>query len=117
MSEMAATQKFDFSDWAQLAVEDPQAFEERRQQTIQSAISAMSSHRQERMQRLQWRIDQERNLAGSPMAACIRLSRMMWDNVLGENGLLENLRHLENGENVLLQHENANILPFPSGNN
>ena len=116
MSDIAAIPKFDFSDWAQLAQDDPRAFEKRRQQTIETAINAMADHRQHRMHCLQWRIDQERNLAHSPMAACIKISRMMWDNVLGEHGLLESLRSIENGNAIALQPANANILAFPSAN-
>jgi hypothetical protein len=105
---------FDFSEWSSLADTDPQAFEVRREQAIESVIQSMPDAKQERMRRLQWRIDQERRLAKSPMAACIRLSNMMWENVLGKNGLLDNLQHLD--QHRLRQStmsSNANILSFP----
>ena len=86
---------FDFAEWSSLADSDPQAFEIKREQAIESVIQSMPDFKQERMRRLQWRIDQERRLAKSPLAACIKLSNMMWENVLGENGLLDNLSHLE----------------------
>ena len=105
---------FDFSEWSHLADTDPQAFELKREQVIESVIQSMPDAKQERMRRLQWRIDQERRLAKSPMAACIRLSNMMWENVLGKNGLLDNLRHLDYQR--LRQPErlkSADILHFP----
>jgi hypothetical protein len=114
MTNLVKKNPFDFSEWSSLADTDPKAFEVRREQAIESVIQSMPDARQERMRRLQWRIDQERRLAKSPMAACIRLSNMMWENVLGKNGLLDNLQHLDQQR---LRHssmtDNANILPFP----
>ncbi len=114
---MTITEKkdpFDFSEWSNLADTDPQAFEDKRVAVIESVIQAMPDAKQERMRRLQWRIDQERRLAKSPMAACIRLSDMMWENVLGRNGLLDNLRNLDPLRNKHPEALNkADILNFP----
>ena len=60
---------FDFSEWSSLANTDPKAFEVRREQAIESVIQSMPDAKQERIRRLQWRIDQERRLPKSPMAA------------------------------------------------
>lgn len=87
----------DFERWARLAQDDPDAFEAQRQAAIDALIDSFPERSQERMRRLQWRIDQERRLAKSPMGACIRLSRLMWRQVLGEGGLRDRLTGLSAG--------------------
>ncbi len=114
MTNTVKKNPFDFSEWSSLADTDPKAFELRREQVIESVIQSMPDAKQDRMRRLQWRIDQERRLAKSPMAACIRLSNMMWENVLGKNGLLDNLQHMD--QQRLKRRSlatNANVLRFP----
>ena len=88
------SEQFNFSEWSQLAIEDPAGFEKRRRRVIDQIISHFPEAKQKRLRMLQWRIDRERDRSATPMAACIRLSSMMWDSVLGEHGLLETL----NGE-------------------
>ncbi len=83
---------FNFDEWMQLAKEDPAAFEEKRQQEIQSVISKGTS--QKRLEGLQWQIDQMRNSSTNPMAACLNISKHMWENVQGEDGLVESLNQL-----------------------
>jgi len=83
--------EFDFSHWSRLARQDPPEFERQRQLAIDELIDRLPQHRRLRLQRLQWRIDQVRRRAGTPMAACLVLSRMMWDSVLEEDGLLHTL--------------------------
>jgi hypothetical protein len=90
----------DFSAWAALARHDPHAFEALRQAKVQDLIDRAPARRRRRLEALQWRIDQERNRAATPLDACRRLSGMMWDSVLGRGGLLESLRtpmHEEEG--------------------
>jgi hypothetical protein len=82
----------DFSTWAALARQDPRAFEALRQSKVQDLIERAPRRRRQRLEALQWRIDQERNRAATPLDACRRLSGMMWDSVLGKGGLLESLR-------------------------
>ncbi len=84
----------DFADWVELAENDPAAFEKLRLAAIESYIESVPHEHQQRLRRLQWRIDQERRLARTPMAACLRLSRMMWDSLLGQGGLRERLEGL-----------------------
>jgi len=85
---------FDFDEWAQLARRDPQAFEARRRAAIEVFIHNAPARRLRRLRGLQFRIDLERRRAGTPMAACIRLNSMMWDLVLGREGLRERLQGL-----------------------
>ncbi len=79
----------EFDHWAQLAVTDPEAFEARRSRIIEDFISSAPAERQPRLRGLQWRIDQIRRTSRTPLASCIRISRMMWDSVLGAGGLHE----------------------------
>jgi hypothetical protein len=92
-NEMLA--EIDFETWARLAREDPQAFEERRLEAIAEVIDSAPERSRERLRCLQWRIDQERRLARTPLAACMRISQMMWRSVLGDGGLQQRLGELQ----------------------
>lgn len=92
--EQSTTHELDFDRWAKLAETDPDAFEAARSAAIEDLLESFPVESRERMRRLQWRIDQERRLAKSPMGACIRLSKMMWRQMLGEGGLRERLLEL-----------------------
>lgn len=96
MSEQDKQQR-DFDTWAQVAREDPAGFEAMRQAAIEDFLQTLPPENRQRMRRLQWRIDQERRLARSPMNACIRLSHMMWEHVLGDGGLRDRLARLGQG--------------------
>ena len=85
----------DFDAWMAIAEKDPQGFEEMRRAAIEAVIERAAPASRVRLRRLQWRIDQERRLAPTPMSACIRLSNMMWRNVLGPGGLQERLEELQ----------------------
>lgn len=89
---------FDFDEMARLAQHDPDSFERRRQEMLAEVIEQATPAIQQRLHGLQWQIDQVRNSAGNPMASCIRISKMMWDSVLEEDGLLENLERLQHGD-------------------
>ncbi len=118
MREQAAT-TFDFDRWAALARDDPAAFEAMRRATIDAFIDGAPPERQERLRRLQWRIDQERRRAASPLAGCIRISRMMWGSLVGRGGLRERL--LDLGSTLEGLRDGARtpeprrscVLPFP----
>jgi hypothetical protein len=87
--------EIDFDLWADMARNDPEAFETMRLEAIDAVIARAPQENQERLRRLQWRIDQERRLARTPMAACLRISRMMWRSVLGPGGLNERFAELQ----------------------
>lgn len=89
-------QRVDFDQWLMLANTDMSAFEALRRETINRVIEQAPEEQQDRLRRLQWRIDQERRRCKSPMGACIRISRMMWDQVMGKGGLVERLHELSN---------------------
>ena len=89
---MAMGEGFDFDQWSSLAARDPDGFERRRTALLDALISRAPAHRQASLRRLQWRIDSERRRCGSDLGACLKLSGMMWDRVVGPSGLLDALR-------------------------
>ena len=93
-NEQTALHNLDFDRWMRLAEESPESFEAARVAAIEALIATFPPENQERMRRLQWRIDQERRLAKSPMGSCLRLSKMMWRQFLGDGGLRERLQGL-----------------------
>ena len=92
MTEPAPPTPHDFDAWALLASSDPETFEARRRDVIQSAIRRAPARQQRRLQQLQWQLDQIRACSPTPMAACLRMQRMLWQRIEGENGLLECLQ-------------------------
>ncbi len=111
----------EFDHWAQQAVSDPDAFEARRSRLIEAFISSVPAERQPRLRGLQWRIDQIRRGSRTPLASCIRISRMMWDSVLGTGGLREVLNiALEGGTrapSAPVGRLRAQVLLFPDRRN
>jgi hypothetical protein len=87
----------DFDGWAQLAQSDPAAFEEKRARLIEETIQRMPEHKQQRLRCLQWKVDQVRSQCSTPMSACIKLSEMMWDSLVGPGGLKDALERLGTG--------------------
>ncbi len=94
MQNMNNNAEFDFDKWAKLAKENPDAYENKRQQMIQDVIGKSSPKIKRRMQGLQWQIDQVRATSSNPMASCLRISQMMWDKTIGGNGLVDHLQQL-----------------------
>lgn len=92
MNEEEKTSDFDFDLWSKMAQEEPEKFELMRQQLIDDLIAQAPEHFKPRMIGLQWQVDQVRKQASNPMAACLRISQKMWNNVVGENGLLNALQ-------------------------
>ncbi len=99
MKKNEAFSSVEFEAWADLAENDPPAFEDLRQAAIEEAIQQAPAGSQQRLRGLQWRIDQERRRARTPLAACIRISQMMWESVTGDGGLLQALRGLQAASN------------------
>lgn len=91
---------FNFDEWVRLAQEDPDAYENMRKEMIEQVIENTSPEIKRRMQGLQWQIDQIRTTAANPMASCLKISQMMWDSVLGDNGLLQHMEKLNNPDTM-----------------
>jgi len=74
--------EFDFDYWSKLAKQDPDAFEAAREAEINKHIASLGDEAtQERMRRLQWRVEMERKRSSSPLDAAARIYDMMWDSV------------------------------------
>ena len=85
---------FDFDEWMRLAQQQPEEFQKRREAIIEAAIAKAPQHLEPRLRGLQWKIDRVRETSANPLAACVRISRMMWDSIYSENGLLRALERL-----------------------
>ena len=70
-----------FDEMVRLAKNDPAALERMRLQLIEQTIAAAPESCHRRLRGLQFQIDMERRLAGNPMGACIRISKMMHDSL------------------------------------
>lgn len=101
---------FDFNEWSELASNNPDEFETRRRNVIEEMIRQAPASKRTRLRRLQWRIDQTRKLSSSPMSACIKLSNMMWESIMGQRGLLE---ALEGRYPRHMGMETAQVVAFP----
>jgi hypothetical protein len=104
---------FDFNAWAALAREDPQAFELERKLLIERAIMKAPADKQQRLRCLQWKLDQIRDLASTPMAGCLQINQLLWEHILSEHGLLHRLQRLQSGKRPDdLDRVTAEILQF-----
>lgn len=92
---ISPTPKIDFDEWASLAKADPEKFEARRRDIIEAAIARSCPNQQQRLRSLQWKIDQVRKLSPTPIAACVKISNLMWDSLAGPGGLQEKLEQLQ----------------------
>jgi hypothetical protein len=98
----------DFDTWARLAESDPERFEDLRDRVLDYCITRAPSDRQERLRRLQWRINQVRKTASNPMSACISISNMMWSSFSNLDEVYEDLRQSRRPFRRC-----ARVLPFP----
>ena len=111
---------FDFDEWSQLAKDDPFAFEARRIALIEEYLRQFPQSGQRRLRGLQFRIDMVRRRARTPMGACLKISSMMWESLLGKHGLKDALDTLvtcpNQSVNATLRHSplvtSARIIPF-----
>jgi hypothetical protein len=111
---------FDFDEWSRLAKVDPSAFEARRLALIEEFLRQFPQPDQQRLRGLQFRIDMVRRRARTPMGACLKISSMMWESLLGSHGLktaLDNLLAYPNHTvpTPFLPHSpamSARVIPF-----
>lgn len=87
----------DFDRWAEIAKTDPEKFEAHRQKMLDDFFELIPQSRQQRIRGLQFQVDMECRKAKTPLAACIKISSMMWDNISKENGLMDAFRALTQG--------------------
>ena len=94
MQDHSYSDSFDFDGWARLARTDRPAFERKRKRTIEAVIADAPARNQAQLRRMQWKLDRIREVSPTPLAACVRMQEMMWDSVLGDDGLLARLQQL-----------------------
>jgi len=106
---------FDFDYWKNLSKNNPEAFESARKQEIDKYISNLKDENvQDRMRRLQWRVEMERKRSKNPMDSAVRIYDMMWESV-GKNfeaiqDLTEQFKPEE--ERKSTKPSNAKVLAF-----
>jgi hypothetical protein len=83
--------ELDFDEAMELARTDPEAFEQYRHDVIEALIARAPERNRQHLRCLQWRINQERERASNPIAACVKLYQMMWDSFAGECGLIDTI--------------------------
>ena len=71
---------------AQLARNDPQAFENLRSELIASFIEHAPPRHKTRLSGIQFRVDCERRLSRSPLGSTVRVYKLMWESFLSLNG-------------------------------
>ncbi|MDH3326776.1 MAG: DUF3135 domain-containing protein [Gammaproteobacteria bacterium] len=116
----AETQRggFDFEYWSELAKKTPEEFEAARAAEINKYIASLDDkHLQERMQRVQWRVEMERERSKSPLNAAARIYDMMWESVGRSMKELEELTELLNPQakpKTMSKYEKSdmNVLTF-----
>lgn len=108
---------FDFDYWVKLAKTNPDAFEAKRKQAIDDYLAGTPEGTQDRLRRLQWRVEMERQRARNPMDAAIRIYDMMWDSVSRNMDALNELADMLAGQpasSSQLKAREATILSFKS---
>lgn len=107
-------QQMDFKYWMDLAQQDPEQFEVKRLEAIDKLIESMSEDHKLQLRRLQWRIDQVRQRSGTPMAATIAISRMMWDAFYNLRDHYQDMFNDQTGgKRVREQSVSAEVITFP----
>ena len=113
MSERATIPRIDFEQWAWLARQDPETFEQFRHRLLDAHIARSSSAHREHLRRLQWRIDRLREQASNPMSACVQISNLMW-NTFDQLGKAYQDPEALQPQNSTAQPKPAPVLPFKS---
>jgi len=102
------------NDWAQLAQQDPEAFETMRTELLQNFIQNSSANVQKKLEGMQWKIEHIRRRANTPAEALAEISNMMWQSTQQLGVKQQDLLDICTGQKVdtAPSHENAQILPF-----
>ena len=86
---------FDFDYWSRLWKRDPQACEAERARMMERFVALAPEDKRQRLSAIQWRVDMARKQAKNPTAAYLHIQQMMWESLLGKNGLLNALEALQ----------------------
>lgn len=108
---------FDFEYWAQLWERDPRAFETERARLMETFIASAPEKKRQRLSAIQWRVDMVRKKSKTPMAASLRVQKMMWESLCGKHGLLNALETLRGAQTSDPDaRQPAHVLPFDRSN-
>jgi len=102
---------------AELARDNPDAYEKLRLELIESFIASAPERIRPRLHGIQFRVEYERRLSRSALGTTVRLYEMMWESFLCLNESWQDVVHLkEPGAETPapLPRESARILEFPS---
>lgn len=91
MSSTTQRENPDHESLAQLARENPEAFEALRREMLDELIARAPKHIQRRLQGLQFRIDHVRARARTPLGAVLKISSLMWKSFLQLNEELSSM--------------------------
>jgi len=72
-----------------MAKEDPEGLEQLRLAHVEAIIADAGLANERRLRGLQFQIDAIRRVSANPMAACIRISKLMHDSLIDLNGVLQ----------------------------
>jgi len=86
--------EFDFNEWAELAKNDPEAFEAKRKEVIAEVIDGAPEKERAALNRLQWKIDAQRRIAKNPLDSCVRIYCLLLENVYKEGGFIDAITSL-----------------------
>ncbi len=117
---MSSQNDFDFDAWMALAKNDPETFEKQRREVIEQYLDTLpEADTQDRLRRLQWRVDRERERCRTPMESAARLYDMMWESVAKTYDQLQDLAVMldsSSGNRRRAVAPPAKVLPFKSKN-
>ena len=106
--------EFDFDEWVELAKEDPDAFEARRDALLQEAIDQAPLHFRKKLHGLQFQVDMIRERSTHPLGACVRISSMMMDSLFtSESEGSKNSSSALEGD-TRRGTGKSNLIPFPA---
>ena len=106
-----STPRINFDEWAALARRDPAAFEAKRKAVVEATIAVADESIRARLRCTQWKVDRVREQEKTPMAACLKISQLMWDSVTGPGGLKPLLDNLINRKTAS-RLDKAKVIPL-----
>jgi len=98
-----------YEELREMAQKDPEALERLRLEHVRATINSAPEKYRQRLSGLQFQIDGQRRLAKSPMAACLRISKMMHDSLHELKTVIEE----EENPQPILTGDAATVLAFP----
>ena len=107
----------DHDSLSKVAKNDIELFEEIRQKIIDEFFSSVPEEKLERLTRVQWKIDQIRQLSKNPIDASLKISSLMWESINQLNEEQQKLLlftdNLHNSESIEIPPpQSATILHF-----